>query len=238
MQKDETKLSLDEQAKFGLTEKNKLDRDKLALKNEKMLKTIKAAEMKARANEIKHNSDPGAQFPGIDNEILGEVMQYLYANGMGIHRERDYRSNFKFAQLLQNNWLFLNEHCYLTSEEKVFILDLNPFVAIGSNCLVKDVNSRVQEPLNQSQIATILGKSAPQVSRIVKNLISKGILAKAEIPNKDGSKVLKGRSHSIYFNPNILYSGLKEKVNPTLESMFNNPPELLRHMPDQLFRLK
>lgn len=239
MQKVKTNSSnLEEQKNQETFVPDKEKRDKLAKQNAQMAKILKEAESKARANDIKNNTDPGAQFPNIDNDVLGEALQYFYANGYGLHKQKDYRLKYKFAQLLQNNWQFLNDHQYLTTEEKVFIIDLNPYVAMHSNCVVKDVNSKVQEPLNQAQIAKLLQKSTSQVSRIVKNLIMKGILAKADIPNKDGSKVVKGRSHTLYFNPNILFSGEKDRVNETLKTMFNNPPELLHHLPDQLFMLR
>lgn len=150
-----------------------------------------------------------------------------------IGTKRSSQSKVRFAQSLQNNWEYLRKEKYLTSEEKVFLSDIKSHVGLSSNCIVDDINKKNPSPLNQTEIAALLGTSKPKISRVVNALIKKGIIAKAETGIENNNV----RAYSLFINPNIMISGDKENVNETLKAMFkkvmNKKP--FKNLPDKLF---
>src|SRR5699024_2267910 len=120
---------------------------------------------------------------GIPQEDIQDALALL-SQGVGkdlyIGTKRSPQSKVRFVQLLQNNWNYLRQEKYLTSEEKVFLTDIQSLIGLNSNCIVDDVNKKNSSPLNQSEIAEVLETSKTKVSRVVNGLIRKGIIAKAE----------------------------------------------------------
>lgn len=86
--------------------------------------------------------------------------------------------------------------------------------------------------MTQKQIAERLGTSTPKVSRIVKNLVEKGIIVRAVGQKIEGYN---GRTYSLFVNPNIIYSGERDNVETTLKALFINAKSLLKDFPVALF---
>jgi predicted transcriptional regulator len=120
---------------------------------------------------------------------------------------------------------------YLTSAEKNFLVDLVPNIGFLSNCIVDDPKKKNQTPLTQKEIADLLGIDKANVSKIVKRLIDKGVIARSET-GVDGSNA---RAYALYINPNIIFSGSKDDVNLTLVTMFKKIPKELKDLPEKLF---
>ncbi|MFB5285365.1 MarR family transcriptional regulator [Peribacillus sp. Hz7] len=185
------------------------------------------AERKARLRDIEN----GKILTDEEMEQANELQAKANSKGMKLVPEKKIKNNFKFAQLLQANWGYLRMKKYLTSAEKNFLVDLVPNIGFLSNCIVDDPKKKNQTPLTQTEIADLLGIDKANVSKIVKRLIDKGVIARSET-GVDGSNA---RAYALYINPNIIYSGNKDDVNLTLQTMFKKQPKELKDLPERLF---
>ncbi|HFK1501362.1 TPA: MarR family transcriptional regulator, partial [Bacillus paranthracis] len=162
-----------------------------------------------------------------------ELQSKAKAQGMVLLPERRVKNRARFVQIMQDNWSFIQGHQYLTSEQIVFLMSLVPHVAIGSNAIVDVPRKKQPVGLNQSEIAAVLGTSKAKVSRVVKSLVEKGVLAKAE-SGLEGNNV---KSYVIFVNPHILISGSKDSVEDSLKIMFAKAMKMpvLKNLPERLF---
>ena len=128
--------------------------------------------------------------------------------------KRSPQSKVKFVQFIQDNWDYALENAFFTDEEMLFLLRIQRFLQFKSNCIVDDIHSRSAIPMTQKQIAERLGTSTPKVSRIVKNLVEKGIIVRAIGPKIERNNV---RTYALFINPNIIYSGGRDNVEVTLK---------------------
>jgi len=120
---------------------------------------------------------------------------------------------------------------YLKTEEYKFLNRVIPFIGFRSNCLVDDINKKSPVPLSQSDLAQKLGSSKSTVSRLVKQLIDKGIMSRAE----SGKDDVNARMYALYINPHIIYCGDRDNINETLQTMFRKTPKALKKLPERLF---
>jgi len=190
-------------------------------------KALNKAEKNARLRDIQNEQ----VLTNEELELANELQSKANAGKMKLVPERKVKNNFKFAQFLQANWGYIRMEKYLTNAEKNFLLDLVPNVGFLSNCIVDDPKKKNQTPLTQNEIAELLGIDKSNVSKIVKRLIDKGIIARSET-GVDGSNA---RAYALYINPNIIFSGNKDEINLTLMTMFKKVPKELKNLPEQLF---
>ncbi|HFH7753218.1 TPA: MarR family transcriptional regulator, partial [Streptococcus agalactiae] len=105
---------------FGQAEKNAIKRD---------------LEIEQRYFEEEHN--------GIDQETVDEALKVLSKATGGkeiyIGTKKSPQSKVRFAQFLQKNWEFLRKEKYLTSEEKIFLTDIQSNISMHSNAIVDDI---------------------------------------------------------------------------------------------------
>lgn len=104
----------------------------------------------------------------------------------------------------------------LTISEKSFLLGIAPHVESESNCIVEDCRKSHSEPLNETDIAKVLGEKKQNVNTIIKKLIDKGILVRVEC----GLESDNARAFILFVNPNIMFSGDRDNVDETLKVMF------------------
>lgn len=194
-----------------------------------MQKALQEAEKKARLREIENDKVLTDQ----ELELANDLQAKANAGKMKLVPERQIKNRARFVQFLQLNWRYLRKENYLSSEEKVFLVDIQSQIGLHSNAIVDDVNKKNASPLNITQIAELLGTSRPKVSRVVNSLVKKGILAKAESGIEDNNV----KAYAIYINPNIIYAGNKDDVQGALVTMFKKPMnnKVLKHLPDRLF---
>lgn len=152
------------------------------------------------------------------------------ARGMKLVPEKRIKNKAKFAQLIQQNWSVLRMNKYLTMQEKNFLVDITPNIGFLSNCVVDDINKTNPVPLTQQDIADLLGTDKSKISKIIKSLIDKGIVARSETGLDDNN----ARAYALFINPNIIFSGDKDKVNLTLQAMFKKVPKELHNLPVKL----
>lgn len=195
---------------------------------ESLKKALDEASKNARLRELKTEQVLSRE----EMELVNELQAKANARGMKLVPERKIKNRAKFAQCIQQNWEYLRSIKYLTMQEKSFLLDILPNVGFLSNCLVDDVTKKSPIPLTQKDIADLLGTNKSKISKIVRSLMNKGIIARSET-GIEGNNV---RAYALFINPNIIFSGDKDAVNPTLKAMFSRVPKELNKLPEKLFQ--
>ncbi|CAK8584075.1 MarR family transcriptional regulator [Priestia megaterium] len=192
-----------------------------------MEKALEAAERKARLRDIENSQVLSQEELDLANKLQAKAN----AGKMKLVPEKKVKNKAKFAQIIQPNWGYLFEIDYLKTEEYKFLNRVIPYIGFRSNCLVDDINKKSPVPLSQSDLAQKLGSSKPTVSRLVKQLIDKGIMSKAE----SGKDDVNARMYALYINPHIIYCGDRDNINETLQTMFRKTPKALKKLPERLF---
>ncbi|EJR94755.1 MULTISPECIES: helix-turn-helix domain-containing protein [Bacillus] len=173
---------------------------------------LKQAEKNARLRDIE------------DSKILSEEEMYLAnelqskANlrGMKLVPERKVKNKAKFVQIIQDNWSYLQSISYLKNEEIVFLMSLIPFIGFGSNAIVDNPKKKQPLPLTQRELAKSLETSETKVSRVVKALYTKGIIARSESVVENSNV----KSYALFINPHILYAGDRDNIEEGLKIQF------------------
>lgn len=154
------------------------------------------------------------------------------ANGMKLVPKKKH-NNTKFVQIIQPNWAYLQEKKYLSSEDIVFLMSLVPYIGLHSNALVD--NPRKKQPLamNQTELAKALGTSKTKVSRVIKNLVEKGIIARSESGLEDNN----AKAFALFVNPHILFRGDRDNIEEGLKIQFQKPMKMkvLKDLPERFF---
>lgn len=194
------------------------------------------AERNARKRDLEQDKEKFIeQHNGIDEETFKQAMSIISkATGKNLYvgTKRSPQSKVKFVQFIQDNWDYALETNFFTDEEMLFLLRIQRFLQFKSNCIVDDIHSRSAVPMTQKQIAERLGTSSPKISRIVNGLVEKGVIVKANGHKPEG---VKARTYALFINPNIIYSGERDKVEETLKALFVNSKPLLKKFPVALF---
>ncbi|MBD2794483.1 hypothetical protein [Xenorhabdus szentirmaii] len=192
---------------------------------------LNQAEDNARKRDVKkqekiHNK----HYTSLQEEQLGqalETLQDLTGNEYYIGRKRDKFAKVEFSQIIHPNMLFINKIKLLTSSEKVILLDLSPFLEVGSNVLIeKNIDTLNVDPdkINSASIeylASEIGRPRQRLSPLMTSLKNKGILACAESGFKDeNGRVCTKRTWLI--NPNIICCGKKERIDKVTKHIFKD----------------
>jgi hypothetical protein len=198
------------------------------------------AERNARKRDFENDTEKFKQdHHEVSKEELDKALQIVSkATGKEtyIGTKKSPQSKVRFAQFLQRNWEFLRREKYLTSEEKVFLTDVQSNISMHSNAVVDDIMKKPANALTIQGLADCLNTSRTKISRVVNALIKKGILAKAV--SGDSKDVNQAKDYVLFINPNIIYVGDKDDVTEHLVLMFkkqmkDNPT--LKKLPQKLF---
>lgn len=192
-----------------------------------MRKNFNEAEKKARLREIQNEKVLSEE----ELKQASELQTKANSRGMILIPEKKVKNRARFVQLIQENISYLRDIKYLTTAEKNFLMDIVPNIEFLSNCIVDDCKKSSPIPVTQSDLAVILGKKKQNVNPIIKGLVDKGILARSE----SGLENNNVRAYALFVNPHIMFSGDKDKVNPTLKAMFKKTPNELKKLPVRLF---
>jgi predicted transcriptional regulator len=194
------------------------------------------AEQNARLRDLEVEKEKSKEdHHGIEQEEVNQAMETLSkATGKDIYigTKRSPKSKVKFAQFIQDNWDYALENNYFTDEQMLFLLRVQRYMQFKSNCIVDDIHSRSAVPLTQKAIAQRLKTSAPKVSRIVNELVDKGVIVKAQGQKMEGNNA---RTYALFINPNIIYSGERDNIETTLKALFANSKPLFEKFPVTLF---
>lgn len=195
------------------------------------------AEKKARLRDLEIEREKSKNdFHGVDQKEIDQAIQIVSkaAGGKEVYFgiKKSPKSKVKFVQINQPNLGYLMEKEYFKSEEMKFLFRIMPYIAFRSNCIVDDINTKNAIPVTQVELAKKIGSSQPTVNRLVKQLIDKGIIAKAET----GREGVSARSYALFLNPNIIYSGDRDDVNETLQMIFKkvNLKSVFKNLPHKI----
>ena len=186
------------------------------------------AEQKARQRE----SEQKKVLTDEELKQANDLQSKASERGMKLVPERRVKNRDKFTQFIQDNWNYILETNYLTDEEILFLVRIQRFMQFKSNCLVDDIHSKSPIPLSQKQVAERLKTDKSKVSRLVNSLADKGVIVKAKGHKIKGNNV---RTHALFINPNIIYSGERDNIETTLKTLFANSKSLLKDFPVALF---
>lgn len=159
-----------------------------------------------------------------------ELQAKANSRGMKLVPERKVKNKAKFAQIIQENWLYLIQNDILKNEEIMFLNKVLGFIGFRSNCLVQDIKAKEQIPMTQTELAEQLKMSRTNANRLIKQLIEKGIMGKFE-SGRDG---LNAKMYALYINPNIILCGDRDNINETLKTMFKRKTKELKNLPIRL----
>lgn len=195
------------------------------------------AEKNARLRDLEIESEKSKNdFYGVDQKEIDQAIQTVSkaAGGKEVYFgiKKSPKSKVKFVQINQPNLGYLMEKEYFKSEEMKFLFRIMPYIAFRSNCIVDDINTKNAIPVTQVELAKKIGSSQPTVNRLIKQLIDKGIIAKAET----GREGVSARSYALFLNPNIIYSGDRDDVNETLQMIFKkiNLKSVFKNLPHKI----
>ncbi len=166
-------------------------------------------------------------------EMANDLQAKANARGMKLIPEKRVKNKAEFVQFIQKNWKYLNELKYLSTAEKAFLLDIMPHIGFISNALVENPSGKPQMPLTQEALGLKIGKDKSQMTKMVKPLVAKGILERTAGAVQDNNT----KAFVIYVNPHIMYSGDRDNINPTLQTMFQkymNKP-VFKNLPIRFF---
>lgn len=191
---------------------------------------INQAERNARLRDIEREKVLNED----EMQIADDLQRKADDRGMILIPKRKYNSKIKFVQIFQENWTFLEEKGYLKTEEVMFLMKLLPHIAFGSNGIVDSPKKKQPLPLNQTGIAEVLKTSKTKVSRVVNNLVDKGIISRADSGTENG-----GKAYALFVNPNILFCGDRENLEEGLKLLFTKPMKMavLKELPVKLFEV-
>lgn len=204
--------------------------------NKKKIINLGQAERNARQRDFKIKEEKFKKdHRGVEKkDFEGAIETLSKATGKDIFigTKRSIKSKVKFVQFIQDNWSYALDNNFFTDEEMLFLLRIQRFLQFKSNCIVDDIHSRSAVPMNQKQIAEKLATSSPKVSRIVNGLVDKGVIVKANGHKPEG---VRARTYALFVNPNIIYSGERDKVEQTLKALFMNSKPIFKEFPVALF---
>lgn len=176
------------------------------------LVNLEQAEKNARLRDIENSKILSEEEMYLANELQSKAN----LRGMKLVPERKVKNKAKFVQIIQDNWSYLQSISYLKNEEIVFLMSLIPFIGFGSNAIVDNPKKKQPLPLTQRELAKSLETSETKVSRVVKALYTKGIIARSESV-VDNSNV---KSYALFINPHILYAGDRDNIEEGLKIQF------------------
>ncbi|AZR80807.1 MarR family transcriptional regulator [Bacillus thuringiensis] len=192
---------------------------------------LNQAEDNARKRDVKkqgkiHNN----HYTSSQEKQLGqalETLQDLTGNEYYIGRKRDKFAKVEFSQVIHVTLLYLVKIKYLTTSEKALLLDLMLFLEVGTNVLIekKILDNQIDpDAINSASVqylANELGRQREALSKMMKVLKRKGILACAESGFRDET----GRictKRTWLMNPNIICCGKKERIDKVTKHIFKD----------------
>ncbi|MEK5066960.1 MarR family transcriptional regulator [Cytobacillus sp. FSL R5-0596] len=173
---------------------------------------------------------------GVPQDLIENAMELLSkATGKELYigTKRSPQSKVRFVQIMQENLNFLYENSYLTGREKIFLMEIMPYVAFDSNGIVLDIKAKNPAPANISEIADLIGADRSNTSKTINSLKRKGLLFKGE----SGLEGNNAKAYAIFINPHVIYAGDKDNVNEALKVMFHKAMKMpiLKNLPNKLF---
>ncbi|MFJ8356965.1 MarR family transcriptional regulator [Bacillus paramycoides] len=186
------------------------------------------AEKKAKERDSKINSiyEKLEGSGGLSEQERVMMLQVLSKMSGGeeyfIGKKKKPTDRVRFVQMITENIDYLCEIGYLTQPEKAFLFDISRFLEFKSNVIVEkneddDIKPNTASP---SYLAKKLGKTRTSISKIMNELLEKGILGVAEtgVITEDGRAC---SARTWFVNPNILCNSPKDDIDRATQQIFS-----------------
>ncbi|MDF9451766.1 MarR family transcriptional regulator [Bacillus toyonensis] len=186
------------------------------------------AEKKAKERDSKINSiyEKLEGSGGLSEEERVIMLQVLSKMSGGeeyfIGKKKKPTDRVRFVQMITENIDYLCEIGYLTQPEKAFLFDISRFLEFKSNVIVEkneddDIKPNTASP---SYLAKKLGKTRTSISKIMNELLEKGVLGVAEtgVITEDGRTC---SARTWFVNPNILCNSPKDDIDRATQQIFS-----------------
>ncbi|MFB7006354.1 MULTISPECIES: MarR family transcriptional regulator [Bacillus cereus group] len=183
------------------------------------------AEKKARSRENQIENFLEEANVGLSSEQQQLLLQILHGTtgeDYFIGKKKKRTDGVKFVQMITENIDYLCEIGYLTQPEKAFLFDISRFIEFKSNVIIEKSNKEIKpNAASPSYLASKLGKTRTSISKMMNDLLVKGVLGVAET----GVTTENGRacsSRTWFVNPNILCNAPKDDVDRATQQIFRN----------------
>lgn len=190
-----------------------------------MKKALDQAEKKARVRDSRIEELIGQAEVGLSADQQKMLLQILHkttGEDYFIGKRKKKTDGVKFVQMITENIDYLCEIGYLTQAEKAFLFEISRFLEFKSNVIVeKNVeNEGKPSAASPSYLAKKLNKTRTSVSKMMNELLDKGILGVAEtgVTTEDG-RICSSRTW--FVNPNILCNAPKDEVDRATQQIFS-----------------
>ncbi|MBY0214705.1 MULTISPECIES: MarR family transcriptional regulator [Priestia] len=190
-----------------------------------MKKALEQAEKKARIRDSKIEEIIGQAEVGLSADQQKMLLQILHkttGEDYFIGKRKKKTDGVKFVQMITENIDYLCEIGYLTQAEKAFLFELSRFLEFKSNVIVEkntedEGKSAAASP---SYLAKKLNKTRTSISKMMNELLNKGVLGVAEtgVITEDGRSC---SSRTWFVNPNILCNAPKDEVDRATQQIFS-----------------
>jgi len=188
-------------------------------------KALDQAEKKARVRDSRIEELIGQAEVGLSADQQKMLLQILHkttGEDYFIGKRKKKTDGVKFVQMITENIDYLCEIGYLTQAEKAFLFEISRFLEFKSNVIVEKNVEDEGKPLaaSPSYLAKKLNKTRTSVSKMMNELLDKGILGVAET----GVTTEEGRicsSRTWFVNPNILCNAPKDEVDRATQQIFS-----------------
>ncbi|MBJ8107856.1 MULTISPECIES: MarR family transcriptional regulator [Bacillus cereus group] len=181
------------------------------------------AEKKAKVRENKVEDLIGQAQLGLSAEqqqLLLQVLHSTTGEDYFIGKKKKRTDGVKFVQMITENIDYLCEIGYLTQPEKAFLFDISRFLEFKSNVIVEKNDDEVKpNAASPSYLAKKLGKTRTSISKMMNDLLAKGVLGVAEtgVTTEDGRTC---SSRTWFVNPNVLCNAPKDDVDRATQQIF------------------
>ena len=190
-----------------------------------MKKALDQAEKKARVRDSRIEELIGQAEVGLSADQQKMLLQILHkttGEDYFIGKRKKKTDGVKFVQMITENIDYLCEIGYLTQAEKAFLFEVSRFLEFKSNVIVEKNVEDEGKPLaaSPSYLAKKLNKTRTSVSKMMNELLDKGILGVAEtgVTTEDG-RICSSRTW--FVNPNILCNAPKDEVDRATQQIFS-----------------
>lgn len=153
-------------------------------------------------------------------QLLLRILHSTTGEDYFIGKKKKRTDGVKFVQMITENIDYLCEVGYLTQPEKAFLFDITRFLEFKSNVIVEKNNDEIKpNAASPSYLAKKLGKTRTSISKLMNDLLIKGILGVAEtgITTEDGRAC---SSRTWFVNPNILCNAPKDDIDRATQQIF------------------
>lgn len=182
--------------------------ERLLTKIQNIKRSLDEAEKKARTRDFDNE---------IDVNTVNEIEEKANERGFGLYKKR-VQNRANFTQVIYENLDVIVKSSYLSMNELGFLMSLQPLIEYQINAIMDKEKDTF---MTVSAIAKYIGVSRVHASRIIQELLNKGILF--EFVNvREIKKFNRNVSpRTLFVNPELFYAGDRNKIDATLATLVN-----------------